>query len=664
MLRGSGGPVTAVAFRPDGQALATAAESGPKGRPIVTLWDLASGREIRTFEAGPGPVETLAFSRDGLRLAAGGGTKGAPGWVNAWDAETGAVLGTLDRVGLVKSLAFHPDGARLAIADYGEAKVHLWDLASGTLITNPGPVRVSCVGFTPDGKRLAALGYDGNVHLADARTGEEVLVLRSFGPPPGPGAFTPRMAFSPDGSRIAGHYGISHTLNLWDLGPTAGLATEPDAADVAGWLRRSRALAERGDLEGADAAYTRAHEIRSDDASPWIEHAARLYRRGDSSQARNALDRAMRSLPDDAGRWIDLGQLLLARFGRANEAETALAKARSLLEQRLSRAPGDEAAASALAEVLPETGESRRWTILRPAAMTSAAGATLTRLPDGSVLAGGLNPVADTYAVEAIADLVGITALRLEALPDPSLPHDGPGRHPPSGNFHVDEVRLSAVPQPGDAAPVHLCRAFADFCDPRPGFSGVSGTLDTDTSTFWSIWPRTGQPHCAVFQAANPIGTSAGTRLRVELAFRTDAARATLGRFRLSVTNRPVPFFGLRLMHLKADRERNGLLRVGAAYCLLRDWASAAAVLERAAARRDGSALDGFLLALARHHLGRADEARSECDRALARLRTDQDEDETHDVAAEALVTIRGLSVGEAESLLGDAAFPADPFAP
>jgi tetratricopeptide (TPR) repeat protein len=572
------------------------------------------------------------------------------------------VLGALDRVGLVTSLAFHPDGARLAVADYGETRVHLWDIAAGTLISHPGPEYVSCVGFTPDGKRLAALGYDGNVHLADARTGDEILVLRSFGPPPGPGGFTPRIAFSPDGSRIVGHYAISQTLNLWDLGPTACLAAEPVDGDLAGWLRRSRALAEQGDLEGAEAAYTRARTLEDADPSPWIEHALALWRRGDASQARDALDRAMRSLPDDAGRWIDLGRSL-AHLGRAKEAETALAKARSLLVRQLSRAPGDEAAAAALAEVLPDTGESRRWTILQPAVMTSAAGATLTRLPDGSVLAGGLKPVADTYAVEAVMGLGGITALRLEALLDPSLPHHGPGRDPISGNFHLDEVRLSAASQPGDAVPVHLCRASADFWDPRPGYSGVSGTLDTDPSTFWSIWPRTGQPHCAVFQTGEPIGTSAGTRLRVELAFRSAYSPAVLGRFRLSVTNRPVPFFELRLMHIKADTERNGLVRLGAAYSLLGDWASAAAVLERAASRRDGSAVDGLLLALAHHHLGRVDEARSECDRALERLRTDV-ADETHDVALEALTTIRGLSLGEAESLLRDAAFPADLFAP
>ena len=89
-------------------------------------------------------------------------------------------------MGQVKYLAFHPDGGLLAIADIGEQKsVHLWDVAAGTLITLPGQRAVSCVAFTPDGRRLASLGYDGSVHLADARTGEQVIVLRSFGPPAG-----------------------------------------------------------------------------------------------------------------------------------------------------------------------------------------------------------------------------------------------------------------------------------------------------------------------------------------------------------------------------------------------------------------------------------------------------------------------------------------------
>jgi tetratricopeptide (TPR) repeat protein len=653
----------AVAFRPDGQALATAAPGGPKGRPIVTLWHLASGRALRTFAAGPDPVEALAFSGDGRRLAAGGGKKDAPGWVTVWDTQTHAVLGSLDRLGLVKFLAFHPDGARLAVADFGAAKVHLWDLAAGTVLTHPGPRAVSCVGFTPDGTRLAALGYDGNVHLCDARTGDVLLVLRGFGPPPGTVEFTPRLAFSPDGSRIAAHYAINSSLNVWDLGPRWGLAAEPAADDLAGWLRRSRALAEQGDVAGAESASARARELEDGDPSPWIEHAVSLGRRGDSPQARDALDRALRSLPDDPGRWIDLGRLL-ARVGWTQESETALVKARSLLERWLSRAPDDEAVAATLAGVLPDAGASRGWTILQPAVMTSASGATLRRLPDGSILAGGRNPDVDTYTIEAVTTRVGITGLRLEALPDASLTHHGPGRSN-DGNFALDGIRLTTIPEPGASVPVRLARVAADYSQRDPaGLRGVAGTLDADPATAWAVWPQMGRPHWAVFQAAQPFGTRAGTRLRVELDFRTRWSQLTLGRFRLSVTDRPPPLLEPSLMRIKADSERNGLTRLGAAYALLGDWASAAAVLERAATRPDASALDGFLLALARHHLGQHDAARSDCDRALERLGSNLADEATHDVAVEALMTIRGLGVDEAEALLLDLVFPADPIGP
>ena len=146
---------------------------------------------------------------------------------------------------------------------------------------------------------------------------------------------------------------------------------------------------------------------------------------------------------------------------------------------------------------------------------------------------------------------------------------------------------MSAATEPEGAAPVpvRLCRACADYSDQRPGFTGVSGTLDTDPSTFWSIWPETGRRHWAIFQIDPPIGTGAGTRLRVELACQTAHPRSVLARFRLLVTNRPGPSFPTSLTRLKADPLRNGLTRFGAAYYLLGDWAAAASVLERAAAR-------------------------------------------------------------------------------
>jgi hypothetical protein len=61
--------------------------------------------------------------------------------------------------------------------------------------------------------------------------------------------------------------------------------------------------------------------------------------------------------------------------------------------------------------------------------------------------------------------------------------------------------------------------------------------------------------------------------------------------------------------------------------------------------------------------LGGRNQAQSHCDRAIGRLASELPDQATQDVAIEALLTIRGLGVDEAEALLLDAAFPADPFA-
>ena len=153
-------------------------------------------------------------------------------------------------------------------------------------------------------------------------------------------------------------------------------------------------------------------------------------------------------------------------------------------------------------------------------------------------------------------------------------------------------------------------------------------------------------------------------RLRVELVcgLETDP-QSTLGRFRLSVTDRPFPLYQASLQAIRTDTERNGVTRLGATYVLLGEWASAAAVLAQAATRPAASALDGFLLALARYHMDQHGEAQRECDRALERLRSNLGDDAAHEMAIEALMTVRHLSLDQAESELRDLSFPADPFA-
>src|SRR5262249_50723355 len=159
----------------------------------------------------------------------------------------------------------------------------------------------------------------------------------------------------------------------------------------------------------------------------------------------------------------------------------------------------------------------RPWRVLNPALMTSSEGATLTRLADGSILAGGKHPDSDTYTIVAPTNLKGITGLRLEVLPDSSLPLKGPGRHS-GGNFHLSELTVTAAStsDPKQVAKVPLRNAFADF---EQGNMPVSNAIDGNEVTAWGIVPRVGEKHWAVFEMENQVGHTGGTTLTVQLRF-------------------------------------------------------------------------------------------------------------------------------------------------
>ena len=226
----------------------------------------------------------------------------------------------------------------------------------------------------------------------------------------------------------------------------------------------------------------------------------------------------MEALPDDPGRWIDLGRLL-GHLGWTEESETALAKARSLLERRLSRAPDDEAAAAALAGVLPDADESRGWTILQPEVMTSAAGATLTRLPDGSVLAGGRESRRRHLHGRGHDRPRRDHRAAARGHPRPELAAHGPGRDPDRGNFHpgrdppehASPGRSARDPGPPDPGPRRLLgrRPRLRGVERRPRHGPVHGWL-VDLAARTDLTGPSSRP-------TRPIGTRPGTRLRVEL---------------------------------------------------------------------------------------------------------------------------------------------------
>ncbi len=92
---------------------------------------------------------------------------------------------------------------------------------------------------------------------------------------------------------------------------------------------------------------------------------------------------------------------------------------------------------------------SANWTVIDPISTGSSGGETFTILSDSSLLVSGGANWNSTYQVNASLSAAGITGFRLEALENPSLPFQGPGREPANGNFHLSEFRVSAAPIPG-----------------------------------------------------------------------------------------------------------------------------------------------------------------------------------------------------------------------
>jgi hypothetical protein len=92
------------------------------------------------------------------------------------------------------------------------------------------------------------------------------------------------------------------------------------------------------------------------------------------------------------------------------------------------------------------------WTVLSPGSVSALNTSTFSILGDKSILAGGTTPGTDVYTITAQTALTGITGIRLEALEDPSLPFNGPGRWPGNGNFVLSEFEVGVAPIPEPAA--------------------------------------------------------------------------------------------------------------------------------------------------------------------------------------------------------------------
>ncbi len=231
---------------------------------------------------------------------------------------------------------------------------------------------------------------------------------------------------------------------------------------------------------------------------------------------------------------------------RTYDADPEVGRRRHSLRAELARLRGlkgqaDLSLLSSAAQELAAAWEAKQvaapsvWKTLEPVEFKSAEGSTLTKQPDGSVLASEKRPEKDTYTLTFHTMLRGITALRLEVLTDDSLSKRGPGRQD-NGNLHLSEFKVFATSDgqtlAADAKPLSLKNPRADFN--QDGWT-IAHTIDGNPGTAWGIHPRVGEDHRAVFEFAQPVTFDGGTMLTVVLE-QLHGGGHLIGRPRISVT--------------------------------------------------------------------------------------------------------------------------------
>jgi len=194
----------------------------------------------------------------------------------------------------------------------------------------------------------------------------------------------------------------------------------------------------------------------------------------------------------------------------------------------------------------------RTWVPLQPERVDATNGVVLTALPDRSVLASGPNPSLTSYTITVRTALQGMTAVRLEALPDPSLPKDGPGRDA-YGHFRITGLDIDTSPlQPIGKRPSAVTFTTIKADDFANAFTAADlldagNTARARYSTPWAINAMRDTkrvPRQAVIVAKAPFGYLGGTELTLRIHQLDGTIGQGVGRFRLSVTTASDPLVG------------------------------------------------------------------------------------------------------------------------
>ncbi|MGD1154056.1 MAG: caspase family protein [Syntrophales bacterium] len=171
----------AVAISPDARyALCT------QQRSRLTLWDIASGREIRTIKVAgisSNLIRAIGFSPDGKYALSGG----IDGELRLWNIPSLDLIKTFKahewgRAG-ISSVIFSPEGRYALSGGASDGFIKVWDLLKGVEVrsidAHSGTNKVWSLALSPNGKFILS-GGDASTRLWDFSTSEELATMVSF----------------------------------------------------------------------------------------------------------------------------------------------------------------------------------------------------------------------------------------------------------------------------------------------------------------------------------------------------------------------------------------------------------------------------------------------------------------------------------------------------
>jgi WD40 repeat protein len=217
-LPGHKGGAKCVAFTTDGKLLA----SGGNDK-ILRVWDVAAGTEFQSLGEHSAPVEAVAFSPDGRWLASGS----ADNTAKLWDVESGREMKSLiGHTDWITSVAFSPDGKWLATGS-NDRTVRLWELGTdrNPRLLKKHTDRITALAFSGNGEWLASASADGTVELWSTASAKNV---RSFN---GRAGSVIAIAFADNNQQLLSA-SDNKVIKLWNVAAGHELASVGNAASL------------------------------------------------------------------------------------------------------------------------------------------------------------------------------------------------------------------------------------------------------------------------------------------------------------------------------------------------------------------------------------------------------------------------------------------------